>query len=173
MTNYHALEVFDDPVERGNQLLGAPSNWWFTSTYSETNMYTLLGQYQVAGNIMTAYCNNSVTGLNAGFYYSILGVFNLSNNVKVIKLRDQNGIYATEWSGAYNDSDPIWSTISTTSKTAVKYARTNDGVFFMTITDFKKNFQWVMYTFNPATWKHAYWMALGDGDTIGTPGVSS
>ena len=103
-------------------------------------MYTLLGQYQSAGNIMTAYCNTSVTGLNAGFYYSILGVFNLSNNVKVIKLRDQNGVYATEWKGAYHDSDPIWNSISTTSKTAVKYARSNEGVFFMTITDFKKNF---------------------------------
>jgi len=43
----------------------------------------------------------------------------------------------------------------------------------MSMLDFKKNFRWVNYTANPRNWKHSYWMALGDGDTIGAAGTSS
>lgn len=63
LTNYDALEWLDDPLNRGQQLLGAPSSWWMTSAYTATNLYTLLRRYTTAGNIMTAASNVSVSGL--------------------------------------------------------------------------------------------------------------
>ena len=83
-------------------------------------------------------------------------------------------MYGPEWTGAYNDADPVWATITASSKTSVGYVNNiNDGVFFMTVTDFKAQFSWVNYTLNPKAWKHSYWMALGDGDTIGVPGTTT
>ena len=141
MANYDSNEWYDDPVERGNQLLGAPSSWWFTSAYTDATAYTELAKYQTAKNPMTAYCNTTITGLVPG-YYTILGVFTLSNSAKVVKLRSQLGSYGTEWTGAYGDADPLWtSTITATSKTSAGYVNApTDGVFFITTTNFRKYF---------------------------------
>ena len=47
-------------------------------------------------------------------------------------------MYGPEWTGAYNDADAIWATITATSKTSVGYVNNaTDGVFFMSVTDFK------------------------------------
>jgi hypothetical protein len=68
----------------------------------------------------------------------LLGAYKLSNSVNVVKLRSQYGMYGPEWTGAYNDADPVWATITASSKTSVGYVNNiNDGVFFMTVTDFK------------------------------------
>lgn len=140
MANYDANEAYDDPIARGNQLLGAPSYWWYTNSKTDTTAYSELAKYQTAKNPMTAYCNTTITGIAPG-YYTILGVYTLSNSAKVVKLRNQLGMYGTEWTGAYGDADPLWtSTISATSKTSVGYVNSNDGVFFMTITNFRKYF---------------------------------
>lgn len=175
LTNYDALENYDDPLERGMQILGTGGNWWYTSSYTAASISTNLTSYQTAGNIVTAMCGNGVNGLGANLYYTVLGSYTLSNKIKVIKLRNPYGIYGSEWTGAYNDADPIWATISASSKTSVGYTNNStDGVFFMTNTDFKTNFSWVDYSYNPkTTWKQAYWLALGDGNTVGTTGTTS
>lgn len=56
LTNYDALESYDDPLERGMQLLGTGGNWWYTSSYTAASISTLLTGYQSAGNIVTAMC---------------------------------------------------------------------------------------------------------------------
>ena len=104
----------------------------------------------------------------------MLGAYTLSNKVKVVKLRNQFGMYGSEWTGAYNDADPVWANISASSKNSVGYVNNAyDGVFFMTDANFKSYLSWVNYTLNPKAWKHSYWMALGDGDTIGDAGTTT
>lgn len=176
LTNYDALEKYDDPLERGMQLLGTGGSWWYTSSYTASSMYTLMLGYYNAGHIVTGMCYTGINNLSQYSYYTVLGTYKLSNKVNVVKLRNPYGLYGYEWTGAYGDADPIWtSTITAASKSAVGYTNNgNDGVFFMSMTDFKANFQWVDYTYNPTTtWKQAYWMALGDGNTVGTTGTTS
>jgi hypothetical protein len=49
----------------------------------------------------------------------------------------------------------------------------NDGVFFMTVDDFKTYFEALIYNYDPTNWKLSYWMARGDGHLVGTPGIRS
>lgn len=43
----------------------------------------------------------------------------------------------------------------------------------MTVEDFKANFNTLIYTQNNTNLSHAYWLAKGNGDTIGTNGTTS
>jgi hypothetical protein len=45
LTNYDALENYDDPLERGMQILGTGGNWWYTSSYTAASISTNLTSY--------------------------------------------------------------------------------------------------------------------------------
>jgi hypothetical protein len=49
----------------------------------------------------------------------------------------------------------------------------NDGDFIMRVEDFAKHFTSLAYNYDPTNWFQSYWLARGDGDSIGVPGTSS
>jgi hypothetical protein len=43
----------------------------------------------------------------------------------------------------------------------------------MTVADFKAHFTNISYNYDSSAWHLAYWLARGDGHTVGVPGTSS
>ena len=68
-------------------------------------------------------------GLVNGHAYPLLGVYTLSNGVKLVKLSNPWG--KDNYTGAWSDTSSLWTTAFRTEVGSVN--NTNDGVFFITI----------------------------------------
>jgi hypothetical protein len=119
---------------------------------------------------MTASCTAEVGGLGivSNHAYTFISEHLLSNGAKVFKLRNPWG--QSEWTGAYRDADPFW-TANPIDASNVGFLNKNDGTFFMTVADFKIQFSSLNFTYDSSNWKLSYWMARGNGDTIGVAGI--
>lgn len=119
---------------------------------------------------MTASCTTEVGGLGivSNHAYTFISEHLLSNGAKVFKLRNPWG--QSEWMGAYKDSDPFWTTYPTDALN-VGFVNKNDGTFFMTVADFKIQFSSLNFTYDSSNWKLSYWLARGNGHTVGVAGI--
>ena len=108
-------------------------------------------------------------GIIGGHCYSLISANTLSNGQRLYKIRNPWG--GSEWTGAYADTDPIWTT--GTFATEVGFTNKNDGDFFMKAEDFATYFTEVVSVLNPDNLINSYWLAIGNGDTFGTTGTSA
>ncbi len=72
----------------------------------------------------------------------------------------------------YADTDVFW-TNNPTEATRVGFTNKNDGTFFMTVADFKAHFTNISFNYDSSNWKLAYWLARGDGPSVGVAGTTS
>ncbi|CAD8127631.1 unnamed protein product [Paramecium sonneborni] len=81
-------------------------------------------------------------GLISGHAYTVLKIKDLNANTKLIKLRNPWG--KEEWKGDWSNQSSLW---TPQQKTLFKINNNNDGVFYMSITDFLKYFDDVSVCF--------------------------
>ena len=80
----------------------------------------------------------SPQGIISGHAYTLLGVKTLSNGTQLLQIRNPWG--RGEWSGNWGDKSSLW---TPEFKKQAGWVDADDGVFFMTYSDFKNNFETV------------------------------
>ncbi|XP_066550330.1 calpain-3 isoform X3 [Amia ocellicauda] len=98
-----------------------------------------------AGSLVPArFETRTVTGLVKGHAYSVTGVEEVKqtqhkeNKVRLVRLRNPWG--QVEWNGPWSDNSKEWSTILKAEKDKLQHQVAEDGEFWMSFEDFKKNF---------------------------------
>jgi hypothetical protein len=166
---YHAIEG-GWMIDSGNTFLGTGGESIGTSSYTVADIWAKAYDWDQKGYVMTAATSASLDGIIGGHAYTFIGAYTLSNGVQVFKLRNPWG--SSEWTGAYADTDPYW-TSNPADAQAFGFVNKNDGDFFMTVDAFKSHFTSMAFNYDPTNWKHSYWLARGDGDQVGTAGTTS
>jgi len=166
---YHAIEG-GWMIDSGNTFLGTGGESIGTSSYTVADIWAKAYDWDQKGYVMTAATSASLDGIIGGHAYTFIGAYTLSNGVQVFKLRNPWG--SSEWTGAYADTDPYW-TSNPADAQAFGFVNKNDGDFFMTVDAFKSHFTSMAFNYDPTNWKLSYWLARGDGDQVGTAGTTA
>ncbi|XP_053290294.1 calpain-3 isoform X2 [Pleuronectes platessa] len=86
----------------------------------------------------------TVTGLVKGHAYSVTAVEECKSSqhkdakVRLVRLRNPWG--QVEWNGPWSDNSKEWATLSKTEKEKLQHQSAEDGEFWMSFEDFKKNY---------------------------------
>ncbi|XP_047197605.1 calpain-3 isoform X1 [Hippoglossus stenolepis] len=86
----------------------------------------------------------TVTGLVKGHAYSVTAVEECKpsqhkdSKVRLVRLRNPWG--QVEWNGPWSDNSKEWATLSKTEKEKLQHQSAEDGEFWMSFEDFKKNY---------------------------------
>uniref|UniRef100_A0A8C9ZUM9 Calpain-3 n=1 Tax=Sander lucioperca TaxID=283035 RepID=A0A8C9ZUM9_SANLU len=83
----------------------------------------------------------TVTGLVKGHAYSVTAVEEVKlfdTKVRLVRLRNPWG--QVEWNGPWSDNSKEWATLSKTEKEKLQHQSAEDGEFWMSFEDFKKNY---------------------------------
>uniref|UniRef100_A0A8C6LB88 Calpain-3 n=1 Tax=Nothobranchius furzeri TaxID=105023 RepID=A0A8C6LB88_NOTFU len=83
----------------------------------------------------------TVTGLVKGHAYSVTAVDEVNENdskVRLVRLRNPWG--QVEWNGPWSDNSKEWTTLSKDEKDKLQHQSAEDGEFWMSFEDFKKNY---------------------------------
>ncbi|XP_072545600.1 calpain-3 isoform X2 [Salminus brasiliensis] len=86
----------------------------------------------------------TATGLVKGHAYSVTAVEECKQNaqkeskVRLVRLRNPWG--QVEWNGPWSDNSKEWATISKSEKDKLQHQNAEDGEFWMSFDDFKKNY---------------------------------
>ncbi|XP_053701967.1 calpain-3 isoform X3 [Synchiropus splendidus] len=89
------------------------------------------------------YETRTLTGLVKGHAYSVTAVEEcklLSKDTKVRLVRLRNPWGQVEWNGPWSDNSKEWAMLSTADKDRLQHQSAEDGEFWMSFEDFKKNF---------------------------------
>uniref|UniRef100_A0AAX7TTF6 Calpain-3 n=1 Tax=Astatotilapia calliptera TaxID=8154 RepID=A0AAX7TTF6_ASTCA len=76
----------------------------------------------------------TVTGLVKGHAYSVTA----ESKVRLVRLRNPWG--QVEWNGPWSDNSKEWATLSKAEKEKLQHQSAEDGEFWMSFEDFKKNY---------------------------------
>lgn len=134
-------------------LLGTPTTRHLTSELDLDEIWDILIMADKKKCVICAATNNEVTkdmGLIAGHAYSIISVHSLQN-YRIIKLRNPWGKF--EWNGDFADNSPLW---TDELKKKVGYTNADDGLFCMTVQDFKKCFEFISICIYHEGWEYSY-----------------
>uniref|UniRef100_A0A671WWA2 Calpain-3 n=1 Tax=Sparus aurata TaxID=8175 RepID=A0A671WWA2_SPAAU len=84
----------------------------------------------------------TVTGLVKGHAYSVTAVeeVKLHKEAKVRLVRLRNPWGQVEWNGPWSDNSKEWATLSKSEKEKLQHQSAEDGEFWMSFEDFKKNY---------------------------------
>ena len=129
-TNVEAGTV-DEALE---YLTGAPSFRWKTNEGSDDEVWARLKQADMKKYVIGASSKNSVqkaSGVVGSHAYTVIGAYEVEKH-KLLKLRNPWG--TGEFKGDFSDSSPLW---TDSLKKAVGYQSADDGIFFMTLRDFR------------------------------------
>uniref|UniRef100_A0A3Q3F9D8 Calpain-3 n=1 Tax=Labrus bergylta TaxID=56723 RepID=A0A3Q3F9D8_9LABR len=81
----------------------------------------------------------TVTGLVKGHAYSVTAVEeHKDSKVRLVRLRNPWG--QVEWNGPWSDNSKEWGTLSKIEKEKLQHQSAEDGEFWMSFEDFKKNY---------------------------------
>ena len=167
--NYKSSEI-GWMIDAGNSFLGTGGSSISTSKLTAEQIWASALDWDTRGYVMTAGTTFPLDGIIGNHAYSFIACYTLNNGAKVFKLRNPWG--RSEWTGAYADSDVFW-TNNPDEAVRVGWLEKNDGDFFITVEDFKSHFASLAYNYDPTNWNLSYWLARGDGDTVGVAGTTS
>lgn len=138
------------PSLAGYHFLGISGSDIDCSSTSADQMWAQIVDWDQKKYIMSAGSIGNAMGIVGGHAYTVISAHVLKTNGKrLLKLRNPWG--KTEWSGAYKDSDAFWTSATTAAEDKALIVNKDDGIFFMTIEDFKAYF--FALTANPDTSK--------------------
>jgi len=149
---YIACEVgfMDEALEC---LTGAPSHRYMTQTIEVNKMWEIISNADKNKFIITGGTHGAVSeemGLVPNHGYSIISVHEFQQ-CRLLKLRNPWGKF--EWTGDYSDNSKLW---TNEMKEKIGYSNEDDGVFCMTIEDFKKNFSFFSIGMYHDGWEYSY-----------------
>lgn len=129
------------PCRALKDLTGAPTEFIKTSSLTDTELYDRIKEADFNEYIMVAPTNNepNLVETNLGMIpwhaYTVISAMKI-NEEMVVKLRNPHG--KGEWRGDWSDNSHKWTQeLRDKHDAQIK----DDGIFFMPIRNFKKNFQ--------------------------------
>lgn len=128
-------------------LTGMPSKSFGNANLTEEQIWAQLSDWENKNYIMTTAVGASTLGLVGNHAYTVLGVAEY-NGVKLVRCRNPWGV--ERYTGPWNDADPVW---TPEAKTALNHTTSNDGIFFVPLSDFKAAFGSVVGTYYD-DWQH-------------------
>jgi len=136
-------------------LTGAPCFGFCTKEQTEDETWQLLNRAYTKGYIMGATSDvnpedSESTGLVIDQCYSIISVHEVEGH-RLMKLRNPWGKF--EWKGAYCDGAPQW---TYTLKKAVDYLAADEGMFFITLSDFRRYFNQYAINSHYDNWQYTH-----------------
>ena len=150
--NYAACEkgAIGDALE---YLLGCPSVNYTADNQSVDEIWSVISTGDNEKHIMGASTRSNVSkdaGLVADHAYSIISTHQL-DNYRVLKLRNPWGQF--EWKGDFSDNSSLW---NDEYKRKVGFTSADDGVFFMTVEDFRTKFDRYEVCMYNDGWEYTY-----------------
>jgi hypothetical protein len=144
--NYSSL-VSGDQKDATMALLGKPGLRTVHSlSTTDQTIFDLVSRAQTDDILSAKTKTTAYYGLVASHFYTILDVFDVKTTTgtlyRLIKLRNPHGVDSTTTTYKFRDGDPLWSSISTAEKERLGYTLSNDGIFFMTIAEFRTAFEY-------------------------------
>jgi len=119
-------------------LTGAPSFSFKTDKHSDEEIWTRIKQADLKKYIIGASSRGDVqrsTGIVGNHAYTVVSVHEVQG-YKLLKLRNPWGNF--EWKGDFSDSSPLW---TESLKKAVGYEDSDNGMFFMSLKDFRNYYE--------------------------------
>lgn len=113
----------------------------------QQNDWSIIQEADAKGYIMTSGCMQSYFGLIPGHAYTLVGAKQLSNGVKLVRMRNPWGI--EKYVGPYSDDSSEW---TAALKSEVDYVDKDDGFFYMLFDHFQALFPDYVVT----KWKDDY-----------------
>lgn len=107
-------------------------------------------------------------GTVKGHAYTVLHAQELSNGAKLLKLRNPWGSDSRN-KGDYSDDSSLW---TENLKREAGFTKADDGITWMTIEDFKRQFGYSMVNLDTTNMHHAAFLKLDDNSTD-RPGETS
>ena len=98
-------------------------------------------------------------GLTQNHAYVVLSAIELSNGAKLVKLRNPWGI--ERYTCDYSDESELW-TPELREEAGATAEATNDGLFFMTLSDYKKQGMATLVSLDTTNWFNDYFLMLDD-----------
>jgi len=134
-------------------LTGAPSFNFKVEKGSDDEIWARIKQADLKKYVIGASGRGGVqrsTGIVGNHAYTVISVHEVEGH-RLLKLRNPWGSF--EWKGDFSDSSPLW---TESLKKAVRYEKAEDGIFFMTLKDFRNHY--VDYSIHPYqdSWQYSY-----------------
>ena len=105
-------------------------------------------------------------GLANNHAYTVIGVTTLSNEQRLVKLRNPWG--SEDYHGAWSDDSENW---TEALKEEVDLEQTkSDGIFFMSIEDYHEQVEETYFNKEVSTWHSAHFLMLDDNTQADNPG---
>ena len=96
-------------------------------------------------------------GIAYNHAYTVVGVKELSNGVKFVRVRNPWG--TETYNGPWNDSDERW---TPELREEIGVAADNDGIWHAPLEDYHKMMELTSINKNTTGWKYDYFLKLGD-----------
>ena len=108
--------------------------------------------------------DSNADGLANGHAYTVIGVTELSTGQRLVKLRNPWG--SEDFTGAWSDSSSNW---TNDLKDEVNHESANDGIFFMSIEDYKAQAEETYFNPDVSDWHSAHFLMLNDNTQAENP----
>ncbi|XP_048456114.1 calpain-3 [Rhincodon typus] len=134
-----AMEDFTGGVTEFFEIKEAPKDL-FKILKKATERGSLMG-CSIDSFVPQQFETRTTSGLIRGHAYSVTSVDEVTykgQNVKLVRLRNPWG--SVEWNGSWSDKGREWSEIEKTQKQRLQHQMKEDGEFWMSFDDFKRNF---------------------------------
>ena len=146
-------------------MLGAPYFDFYNPNQSIDYLWSTLSTADNGFDIITAATpgggNHDITwenGLAHSHAYTVVGVKELSNGVKLVKMRNPWG--SEGYSGPWSDGSSEWTDELKAEVDLVQDTR--DGFFYIDIQNFKDSFAWTTVSYDTEGWFHDEFLMLDD-----------
>ncbi len=96
-------------------------------------------------------------GIAFGHAYSVIGVKELQNGTRLVKVRNPWG--KEGFNGKWSDKSDAW---TNETRAEVNLVNEDDGVFFIEFKDYLNDFLDTIISFDNSDWSHAAFIKLGD-----------
>ncbi len=164
--NYRHI-IAGDPRNSARTLFGGPHKFMDHTNTSEDSLWTTLMEANSQNDIIQAGTDGSddtqtqADGLVKGHAYTVLHAQELSNGAKLVKLRNPWGEDSRQ-RGDYSDNSNLW---TDALKQEAGFTAANDGITWMTIADFRRQFSYSMVNLDTTDMHHAAFLKLDDRST--------
>ena len=149
-------------------MIGGAHVYVNNKTLSSDQIWAELQKHEKTDNIITAgtdgfgdHNQQKPSGLSMSHAYTVLGTKLLSDGTKLVKMRNPWG--KEDYKDKFSDKSAEWTPAR--RKEVGDYKKANDGVFYMPIDIYKRDFEETQVNIDPTDMHSAYFLRLNDDGT--------